>query len=75
MDEYWTWGRTREKRIPVPCVGRGDVVQQEGGIGTALGTHYSDSVQFRQLVLLVWIWVLGIRKSRKGSLTTFALLG
>lgn len=37
-------GVGRSEFGPVPCVGRGDVVQQEGGIGTALGIHYSDSV-------------------------------
>lgn len=46
--EYWTWGRdSGEANLALSlCVGRGDVVQQEGGIGTALGIHYSDSVNY-----------------------------
>lgn len=39
-------GLGRSEFGPVPCVSRGDVVQQEGGIGTALGIHYSDSVTY-----------------------------
>lgn len=53
MDEYWSIGvldlgeDSGEANLALSlCVGRGDVVQQEGGIGTALGIHYSDSVNY-----------------------------
>lgn len=39
-------GLGRSEFGPVPGVGCGDVVQQKGGIGTALGIHYSDSVTY-----------------------------
>lgn len=53
MDEYWSIGvldlgeDSGDANLALSlCVGRGDVVQQEGGIGTALGIHYSDSVNY-----------------------------
>ena len=83
MDEYWSiglgGGLGRSEFGPVPLCRPGrcrtakrvELVPHSGFIILI----QSISRQFRQLVLLVCIWVLGIRKSRKGSLTTFALQG